>query len=76
MKIIGNILWLLFGGLILSCLWFLPGLLLCATIIGIPVGIQCFKFSALMLAPFGKEVIYSNSTSSFLLNILWILLFG
>lgn len=76
MRIIGNILWLLFGGLILAILWLISGIILCVTIIGIPIGIQCFKFSTLMLSPFGKEVIYSNNTSSFLLNILWILFFG
>lgn len=76
MKIIGNILWLLFGGIVLACLWLFSGIISCVTIIGIPIGIQCFKFSYLMLAPFGKEIIYSGNTSSFLLNILWILLFG
>ena len=76
MKIIANILWIVFGGIILSLLWFISGILLCITIIGVPLGIQCFKFSALMLAPFGKEIHYSGKISSFLLNFLWILLFG
>ena len=76
MKIIANILWIIFGGFFLSLLWFISGVLLCFTILGIPLGIQCFKFSALMLAPFGKEVCYSDKISSFLFNILWILLFG
>lgn len=76
MKTIANILWIIFGGLILALGWAIAGLILCITIVGIPFGVQCFKFASLMLMPFGKEAIYSNRTSSFLLNILWILIFG
>ncbi len=76
MKIIANILWIIFGGFLLSLLWFICGIVLCITIFGIPLGIQCFKFSALILSPFGKEIQYSSKASSFLLNLLWILLFG
>lgn len=76
MKIIGNILWLIFGGLILAFGWTISGLILCITIVGIPFGVQCFKFASLMLMPFGKEINYSNRTSSFLMNVLWLLIFG
>jgi len=76
MKTIGNILWVIFGGLILAIMWFICGLLLCITIIGIPVGIQCFKFAAFVLWPFGKTIQYGSNAGSFLLNIIWILLFG
>ena len=44
MTVIGNILWFLFGGLIGGLAWVLAGCLWCVTIIGIPVGLQCFKF--------------------------------
>lgn len=76
MKIIANILWIIFGGLLLSIMWFFCGVILCITIIGIPLGLQCFKFASLMLCPFGKEINYTGGISSFLLNIIWILLFG
>ena len=76
MKILANILWFIFGGFALSFLWFVSGIALCITIIGIPVGIQCFKFAVLILVPFGKEIHYSGKTSSFILNILWIVFFG
>ncbi|GMB10601.1 MAG: YccF domain-containing protein [Candidatus Improbicoccus devescovinae] len=76
MKIIANILWIIFGGFILSLMWFISGIVLCVTILGIPFGIQCFKFTALMLAPFGKEIIYSSKISSLLFNLIWILVFG
>lgn len=76
MRMLGNILWVFFGGLILAILWILVGLICLITVIGIPFGIQCFKFASFVLWPFGKEIVYSNRTGSFLLNILWIVLFG
>lgn len=75
MRFIGNILWFALCGLLLGLLWFLAGLLWCVTIIGIPVGLQCFKFASLSLWPFGRDVLFSNGAFSFLLNILW-LIFG
>lgn len=76
MKPIANFLWIIFGGLILSLFWAMAGLIFCISIIGIPFGMQCFKFASLMLAPFGKEIIYANGIGSFILNIIWILFFG
>ena len=76
MRVLGNMLWLIFGGGILAILWGLAGLLCCCTIIGIPIGIQCFKFTSLIIWPFGRDVEFTNNTGSFLLNILWILVFG
>lgn len=75
MKFLGNLLWIIFGGLIASALWLVLGCLWCVTIIGIPVGLQCFKFAKLCLLPFGKEIVYGDSTASVLVNIFW-LLFG
>lgn len=77
MKIIGNILWFLLGGFLLALLWTLAGLLLCITLIGIPFGLQCFKHAALMLHPFGHDIMYGEMRFTSLLgNILWIALFG
>ena len=56
MSLLGNILWFLMGGLISGLGWVLSGCLWCITIIGIPVGLQCFKFASLSFFPFGKEV--------------------
>lgn len=75
MRTIGNILWMIFGGGILAILWGIVGLFCCCTIIGIPVGIQCLKFTSLVFWPFGRNVIFANCTTSFLLNVLWILIF-
>jgi len=75
-RIIGNILWLIICGLLLALLWGLFGLLWCVTIIGIPVGLQCFKFASLCLWPFGREIVWGGSAISLLLNILWIIFGG
>jgi uncharacterized membrane protein YccF (DUF307 family) len=76
MKTIGNIIWMLSGGLVLSVEWFLIGLLCCLTIVFIPWGIQCFKFARLAFWPFGKEIRFATGAVSFLANLLWIFLAG
>jgi len=77
MSFIGNILWLLLGGLIMAILWFVAGVLVCITIIGIPFGIQCFKFAGFVLWPFGRQVDVGHFGFGGLLgNIIWILLLG
>ncbi len=77
MRFIGNILWLIFGGLIGALLWAIAGVLVCLTIIGIPFGLQCFKFAGFVLWPFGRDVeIGSFGVGSLIGNILWILLLG
>ena len=62
MRTIGNILWFIFGGLIGGLAWIFAGCIWCITIIGIPVGLQCFKFATLAFWPFGKEIVYGNGT--------------
>ena len=59
MKTIGNLIWFIFGGLWMGLGWTLVGLCWCISIIGIPVGIQCFKFARLALTPFGSDVAVS-----------------
>lgn len=77
MSFLGNLIWLVFGGIILGTLWFISGLFLCLTIIGIPFGLQCFKISALVYWPFGRDVELGNfGVGGLLFNIIWLLLFG
>jgi uncharacterized membrane protein YccF (DUF307 family) len=77
MNFIGNIIWLIFGGIIAATMWFLAGLILCVTIIGIPFGVQCFKISAFVLWPFGKVIEIGNfGVGGLLFNIIWIIFFG
>lgn len=77
MRLLGNLIWFLFGGFIHSLIWVLWGILFSITIIGLPVGLQCFKLAGLQLAPFGKTIRYRPSgVTGILANILWILFCG
>jgi len=72
----GNLLWFVFGGFISGMSWCLAGILWCITIVGIPVGTQCFKFAVLSFFPFGKEVTYGGGPGSLILNIIWLIVSG
>ena len=80
MSILGNVLWILFGGgLVLFIEYFLAGLALCITIIGIPFGIKCFDLAVLALLPFGAEIVHKKSAGgclNLIMNIVWIVLGG
>ena len=45
-------------------------------IIGIPIGLQCFKFAGLAFFPFGKEVVYGGGAVSLIANIIWLIVSG
>ena len=79
MRILGNIIWLIFGGLTTALEYFVCGFLLIITIIGIPFGIQSFKLGILTLWPFGKTTVqskHSDGCLSSILNIIWIVTGG
>lgn len=79
MNIIGNIIWVLFGGLFLSLGYLFGGVILCLTIVGIPFGLQIIKLGMFALWPFGGEVVPSKTPMgclSILLNVLWIIFGG
>lgn len=76
MGCLGNLIWLIFGGLAGGLSWLVAGCLWCLTIVGIPIGLQCFKLAGLSFWPFGKEVVYSNSGISFVVNIIWLVASG
>ena len=79
MKFIGNILWLLLGGVLISFYYAVVGLLFCLTIIGIPFGLQLFKMAGLALWPFGHEIVAGPNDTGCLavvMNIIWIIFGG
>ena len=76
MSCLGNLLWFIFGGCISGLSWMLAGCLWCISIIGIPYGIQCFKFASMSFFPFGKEIVYGGGAVSFIVNVIWILISG
>lgn len=76
MGCLGNILWFVFGGWISGLSWLIAGCIWCITIVGIPWGLQCFKFASLSFCPFGKEVVYGGGAVSVIANIIWLLISG
>ena len=79
MKFIGNILWMVMGGFIISLYYALVGLLFCISIIGIPFGLQLFKLAGLALWPFGHDVTPGANDGgclSLIMNVIWIVLGG
>ena len=53
----GNIVWVIFVGWWLALAHLVLGLLLCLTIIGIPLGVAVFKMTPLAFTPFGRRVV-------------------
>jgi uncharacterized membrane protein YccF (DUF307 family) len=79
MNLLGNLIWLIFGGLFAALGYAIGGLILCFTIVGIPFGLQCFKLAVMVLFPFGKKVVTKDSASgcfSIIANIIWLLCGG
>jgi len=79
MSLLGNLIWLIFGGLLAGLGYIIGGVLLCLTIVGIPFGLQSIKLGMATFTPFGKEVVegeHANSPLRVLFNLIWLVLFG
>ena len=83
MGFIGNVLWFVFGGGLLTCLlWSLLGAVFAITIVGIPFAKACFRIARFAALPFGKELIdgrlvgEERKTGTGFVNVLWIVLAG
>lgn len=79
MSLIGNIVWLIFGGFLAGLGYIIGGLLLCLTIVGIPFGLKSIRLGVATMAPFGKEVVEVDNRGGCLqlvFTILWVVLFG
>jgi len=76
---LGNLIWLLFGGLFAAAGYFIGGLVLCFTIIGIPFGLQCFKLAGIVLWPFGVQIRnhhFNTGCLTIIANVIWLLCGG
>lgn len=79
MTLLGNIIWLIFGGFISGLGYIIGGLTLCLTIIGIPFGIQTIKIGVATMTPFGKANVVREESSSLIVmifNVIWVIFFG
>ncbi|MCD4735276.1 MAG: YccF domain-containing protein [Bacteroidales bacterium] len=79
MKTLGNIIWLIFGGIFIALEYLISSFLLIITIIGIPFGLQTLKLAGLALWPFGKDIRVHEKGAGCLstfMNLLWILIGG
>jgi uncharacterized membrane protein YccF (DUF307 family) len=57
LSVVGNVLWFVLAGWWLALVHLFTGILLCLTIIGIPLGVASFKMAGAALVPFGKEIV-------------------
>jgi uncharacterized membrane protein YccF (DUF307 family) len=79
MGCLGNILWIIFGGLFIALEYFVAGIAMCITIIGIPFGVQLFKLGVMALLPFGSAAVEPSSGTGCLyslFNIVWLITGG
>jgi uncharacterized membrane protein YccF (DUF307 family) len=79
MRILGNLVWLIFGGIIIAIEYFIGSIVLMITIVGIPFGIQTLKMASLALWPFGRDTRVDMRASGclyILMNIIWLLTGG
>ena len=86
MSALGNLLWFVFGGLVMGMGWWLAGLLAFVSIVGIPWGKACFVIGQFAFLPFGKEAVNREDLSGrpdigtgalgLLGNVIWFLLAG
>lgn len=79
MNFLGNLIWLVCGGLLAALGYIVGGCVLCLTIVGIPFGMQCFKLASLELWPFGRRIVPSNSGMgclSLIFNLVWLVCGG
>jgi len=79
MKLLGNIIWFVFGGVLIAIEYLVASIFLFITIIGIPFGMQTVKMAELALWPFNKKVVTherSGGCLHIIFNVIWILVGG
>lgn len=79
MSFLGNLIWLIFGGFLAGIGYIIGGLLICLTIVGIPVGVQAIKLGWATMVPFGKQIVPNDNASKpgiIVINLLWAIFFG
>ncbi len=78
MRLILNIIWLLFGGLWMALGYLVAALISFLLVITIPFGFAALRIASYALWPFGRTIVEKPSagTGTLIGNVIWILLFG
>ena len=79
MSLLGNLIWLIFGGFLAGIGYILGGILVCLTLVGIPFGQQAIKLGVATMTPFGREIVpmpEAGSLLNMILNLIWLLVLG
>jgi uncharacterized membrane protein YccF (DUF307 family) len=79
MHLLGNLIWLVLGGIIIAVEYFIGSIILMITIVGIPFGLQTLKMASLAIWPFGRDTrvdIRASGCLYILMNIIWLLTGG
>jgi uncharacterized membrane protein YccF (DUF307 family) len=73
-----NIVWLVFGGLVMALGYLVAGVICCILVITIPFGIAAFRIAGFALWPFGRTVVDrpDAGAASFIGNIIWLIFAG
>lgn len=79
MRVLGNVIWIVFGGIFIAIEYAVASIGLMITVIGIPFGLQSLKLAEVALLPFNKKVVHNRDTSgclSLIMNIIWFFIGG
>jgi uncharacterized membrane protein YccF (DUF307 family) len=86
MKTLGNIIWFLLGGVFMGLSWWLAGIIMFLSIIGIPWGKACFVIGTFTFFPFGKKAVSREDLTGkgdigtgclgLIGNVIWFILCG
>ncbi|MBY6538202.1 YccF domain-containing protein [Rhodococcus sp. BP-349] len=78
MRLLLNVIWLIFGGLWLALGYFVAGILCCILVVTIPFGIAAFRIGVYALWPFGRTVVDKPTAgvASVIGNVIWIVVAG
>ena len=79
MRTLGNVIWIVFGGIFIAIEYVIASIGLMITIIGIPFGLQSLKLSEMALLPFDKKAVSNKTTSgclALIMNIIWFFIGG
>ena len=90
LKFVGNVVWFICGGAVVSLVWLLGAVLFAISIIGLPISRAAFEIAKMSAFPFGKEVVHVRDldgkgvtavtavtgTVGFIANLVWLFTFG